>query len=372
MAEPIHLYAGTQNGVKVWQSNNGNWEEVSHGLPDDFIEDLAGCNKRPERVFAAIARNGLYRTEDGGKHWVKVLVGDVKSVAIDPTSDDVIYVGTEPPRLYRSEDGGDCWEELTSLTAYALAQGIRIYQTFIVKRDKHPEDVRENWWHPVPPHLAHSENIFVHAEDPRTIFLSIEHGGVLRSHDRGNSWQNVSAGIDYRDIHVVRSLPHRLDRYYVSSAQGFFTSDDPAQGWVRAERGFTRDYYHDFIFLPPSREGSDPIMLVATADKSPGAWNQRRSARSALFRSSDCAQSWQRVVRGIPEELAPMIWSLANHPYDSNSAFAGLGQVRRSSTLAGTGSAGNGTIMMTRDRGESWEKLPVDLAAARSVWAAGS
>lgn len=349
MSERVRLYAGTQHGLIVWRSKNGGWEEVNRGFEDGIIDSIYGCAQHPERVYVGVTHNGLYRTEDGGRRWAKVLDGDIRSVTVDPSSDDVVYAGVEPVGLYRSEDRGESWKELTSLQAL-------------------PEEARKNWSFPQPPHQGHIRNIFVHPDDPKVIYLCIEHGGIVRSFDRGERWEDVSKGIDYLDIHVILNLPRRFDRYYVATARGFFTSDEPAKGWIRAETGLTRDYFHDFLFLPAERTGQNPTMLVATADKSPGFWRREaRGARAALFKSVDCARSWQRIGRGIPEDLDPMVWALVHDPHDSDSVFAGLGAVARGHA---SGSAGAGMIMVTRDRGESWEKVNIELPADRVLWAA--
>ena len=349
MTERVRLYAGTQHGLIVWRANNGGWEEVSHGFADGIIDSIAGCKRAPERVFLGVTHDGLYRTQDGGKQWTKVFVGDIRSVAVDPTNDDVIYAGTEPVHLFRSEDRGANWKELPALL-------------------KLPEAVRKNWTFPQPPHRGHIRNIFIHPENPKILYLCIEHGGILRSFDRGESWEDVSGGIDYLDIHVISSLPGKFTPYYVASARGFFTSEEPSRGWVRAETGFTRDYFHDFLFLPAARAGGNPTMLIATGDKSPGFWRrENRGARAAIFRSDDCARSWQRVGRGLPDDLDSMVWALVHHPEDPDAVFAGLGLVARGHA-SGTGGAGQ--LLVTRDRGESWQELPIQLPADRVLWAA--
>jgi len=349
MSERVRLYAGTQHGLLVWRSKNGGWEEISCSFKDGIIDSIYGSHQHPERVYVGVTHNGLYRTEDGGKHWSKILDGDIRSVTVDPTSDDVIYSGVEPVALYRSEDRGHRWEELTSLKAL-------------------PEEVRKNWRFPQPPHLGHVRNIFIHPDNSKIIYLCIEHGGIVRSLDRGDSWQDVSKGIDYLDIHVISNLPHRFDRYYVATARGFFASDEPTTGWVRAENGLTRDYFHDFLFLPPAHDGDHPTMLLATADKSPGFWRREsRGARAALFRSLDGAKSWLRVTQGLPDHLDPMIWALVPHPNDPHTVFAGLGDVARGHA---SGSGGAGKILLSRDRGESWQELKIDLSADRVLWAA--
>ena len=372
MFNALRLYAGCQGGVVVYRSQNGAWQQVGHHLPEGIVDALSGSTKRPERVFAGVAHDGVHRTNDGGKSWVKVFRGDVRSVTVDPTDDAVVYTGTEPVHLWRSADGGDSWEEMNSLMTFAIGAGIKNYQTYLVPRDKQPESVKQKWWFVMPPFSPHISHIFVHPDDPKTIYLSIEHGGIVRSHDGGQSWEDVSRGIDYRDIHQVRSLPHSTTRYYASTARGFYVSDNPAEGWTRAESGFTRDYFHNFMFMPSAKQGSTPTMLCTTADQSPLYWDRPGNAHAALFRSFDGAQSWQRVGvgKGFQETHAAMVWALAPHPHDSNAAFAGFGNVARGAARPlphYNGSGGKGELYLSRDHGESWKDLKLDVPPVRAL-----
>ncbi len=347
MADTTRLYAGTQEGLHVLRPTGNGWEIEGSFFTDKVLESISGSRKHPERVYAGVAYDGLYRTDDAGKSWTKIFDGDVRSTSVDPTNEDVVYTGTEGVYLFRSEDRGNTWEENKPLREL-------------------PQEIRSKWWTPYPPALGHIITIYIHPTDGNTIYLCLEHGGILRSFDRGQSWEDVSAGIDYLDIHVIGTLPHNRNRWFVSSARGFFTSDEPGKGWVRAEHGFTRDYFHDFIFLPPERAGGPTTMLIATADHSPGSWNRPEYARAALFRSDDEAKSWHRVVEGLEEEMEPMVWALTNHPTDGNAAFAGIGRVSRGPA---EGPSGPGCIMLSRDRGESWQKI-ADIPGDRVLWAA--
>jgi hypothetical protein len=358
MAEGVRLYAGTQHGLCVWRGRNGDWDEVGREFPDRIVDVLAGDRRRPERVYAAVTFDGLYRTDDGGRHWARLLEGDVRAIAVDPGDDRVVYAGTAPVHLYRSEDGGVAWEELTALPAM-------------------PEEVRKRWWTPYAPHTGHVRDVFIHPDDPRVLYLCLEHGGIVRSFDRGASWEDVSGGIDWVDMHALACLPGSQSRYYTASAKGFYTSDDPARGWVRAEQGMTRDYFNSFLFLPPARAGALPTMLVGSADGVPSAWRrEERSARGAVFRSDDGAASWYRVGEGLPDDLPAMVWALAHHPHDPDAVFAGLGAIDRGDPLAPTVVAapgvcdGPGEVLLSRDRGASWEPLPLGLPADRVLWAA--
>ena len=274
-------------------------------IPSSVVQPL------PNGSFVGVTHDGLYRTIDGGESGSKFLDGDIRSVTVDPTDDKVIYSGVEPVAPYRSEDGGDHWQELTTLQNVS-------------------ETARKNWWFPQPPHEGHIRNIFIHPDTASIIYLCIEHGGIVRSFDRGKSWENVSNGIDYLDIHVIANLPSRMDRHYLATARGFFTSDKPEQGWVRAENGLTRNYFHDFLFLQPMKNDQKPTMILATADQSPGFWRrENRGTRAALFKSADGAESWTRITDGLADDLDSLIWALVHHPTDHRSLFAGFGNVAR-------------------------------------------
>lgn len=349
MSEGVRLYAGTQHGLIIWRSKNNGWEEVSHTFKEGIIDSIFGCKRSPQRVFVGVTHDGLYRTADGGKSWGKVLDGDIRAVTVDPTDDKLIYAGVEPVALYRSEDGGERWQELQALQEL-------------------PSEVRKNWWFPQPPHLGHVRHIFIHPDNPSVLYLCIEHGGIVRSFDRGRSWEDVSNGIDYLDIHVILNLPRSFERYFLATARGFFTSDNPAEGWVRAENGLTRDYFHDLIFFPAEKAEETPKMLLASAEGSPGFWRrEKRGARAALFTSADGAQSWTRITQGLQDDLDSMIWALVHHPTDKRSVFAGFGNVARGHA---SGAGGAGDLMISRDMGDSWQRLDIELPADRVLWAA--
>ena len=348
MPTSVRIYAGTQEGLFVWRSRNGSWEPVAVSFQTGTIDAIDGVRSQPNAVYAGVTEDGLYRTDDGGKNWRRVFEGNVRAVTIDPTSDGVIYVGIEPIHLYRSEDGGKSWEELTGVQDL-------------------PSQVKAQWSYPRPPHREHVRHIFVHPDDPKILHVCLEHGGIVRSLDRGERWQDVSSGIDYLDIHHISSAPGRQDLYFVATARGFFKTSDPGQGWQRAENGFTRDYFHDFVFLP----GATPAMLVATADKSPGYWDRPQRAQGAIFRSRDLAESWQRVGVGhwLPENMQQMVWALAHDPEDPSIVYAGLGAVSRGRSADAT-QKGHGDILVSLDRGDSWDRLPLELPADRVLFVA--
>lgn len=382
MTDGARLYVGTYDGMQVLHVRGDQYELIAEAFQGEIVQAVGGCLERPERLFVGLC-DGVHRTDDGGMRWRKVLDGDVRSITVDPTDDRVIYAGTDPVHLVRSEDSGDTWEELVSLQRLPEQTHARLGEAEPVSmegsHDPSFRHRRQDWWFPVPPHKGHVLHTFVHPDDPNLLLLAIEHGGVARSTDRGQTWEDVSEGVDYLDMHRVMALPHRFDRYFVTSARGLYTTDDPAHGWMRAQNDCDRDYFHDMLFLPPAN-GGDPVMVVATAIGSPGYWpsfqdrhtwdRSQTGSRAALFRSTDCGQSWQRIGAGsgLPEEMDPMIWTLCRHPSDKNGLFAGLGE--STSVPSRTHKIGSGSVLTSLDGGESWTTIGSAMQAVEHLFAA--
>lgn len=60
------------------------------------------------------AKQGIYRSNDGGKNWEKIGLGGyrVSSIVISPTT-GIIYAGTYYNGLFKSVDSGNTWERIT-------------------------------------------------------------------------------------------------------------------------------------------------------------------------------------------------------------------------------------------------------------------
>jgi photosystem II stability/assembly factor-like uncharacterized protein len=337
-----------QSGLQVLRVANGRREVLGEFFPDQVVDTVAGGRARPEIVFVGVTYDGVYRTRDNGLHWERVLEGDIRAVAVDPNDERVVYAGTEPVRLYRSTDGGDTWETLDNLLQL-------------------PDEVKKKWWFPQPPHIGHIRNVFIQPDDSNLLLLALEHGGIVRSFDGGDTWEDVSEGLFYPDMHVLGNYPGSRSRYFASSARAFFRTDDAAHGWERSEDGMPwaysekQSYSHDWLLLP----GDPPSLLLAGANGSPAYWARPTGAEGVILRSDDGGEHWERMSEGLPDPMRWMVWALVHHPSDPSTVYAGMGDVARGHVA---GPRGSGAFYVSRDRGSSWEALATELPAVRVTW----
>jgi photosystem II stability/assembly factor-like uncharacterized protein len=347
---------GLNGGLKVMRERSGSIDTVGEFFEGKTLEHLTGCASKPEVVFAATAYDGGYRTRDGGKTWEKIMEGDVRAFTVDPHDERVVYMGIGPIRIFRSDDGGTSWEPLDGLLDVS-------------------DEVKQKW--DVPPRLRgiekpHVRYVFVHPDDENLLFVLLEHGGVLLSRDRGKTWEDRSDGIDYVDMHYIENFPGSKERYYVSSARGFFRSDDCGKQWRRVENGMPwgytplYSYSHEWHFLP----GDSPRMVLCAARGSPGVWSREKTdPKGHILLSDDAGENWRVATQGLEKENPWMPWVLLQHPTDREALFAGMGDGARGYGFDPK-ERGKGAFYLSRDRGESWEALLPEMPSILTAWVA--
>jgi hypothetical protein len=358
MAESLRYYIAHNGGLKVMQPRGASFDTVGEFFPGKTLEHIIGGVKRPELLFAAVAFDGGYRSEDGGSSWTKIMDGDVRTFTIDPHDERIIYMGIGPIRLFRSEDSGKTWEPLDSMLNFG-------------------GEVRKKW--DVPESLRgvespHVRHISIHPDDQNLIWVLLEHGGVLLTRDRGETWYDRSSGIDYVDMHYIENFPGSKERYYVSSARGFFRSDNAGEHWRRVETGmpwaYTEmfSYSHEWHFMP----GATPRMVLCGGKGSPGVWRRDRTTPLGhILLSDDGGENWRISTNGLEKENPYMPWVLVHHPLDKNTLFCGMGDGARGYGFDAR-ITGKGGFYVSRDRGDSWEPVLKDTPSILTAWVAAA
>lgn len=113
--------AGDVNGVYKTEDNGRHWRVINNGLASYAVYSLAVSPSEPEVVFAA-TEEGLSKSTDGGEHWRTLphsgkkelrLTGErklsIRAIAVDPGNGRIVYAASPGGKVFKSTDGGETW-----------------------------------------------------------------------------------------------------------------------------------------------------------------------------------------------------------------------------------------------------------------------
>jgi photosystem II stability/assembly factor-like uncharacterized protein len=216
------------------------WRSIGPIAQGGRLVDLEVASSDPYTFYAAYASGGLWRTTNNGLSFEPIFDHQATTVigdiALDPTHAGRIWVGTGENNSSRSSYGGL---------------------------------------------------------------------GVFRSDDDGGSWQHVGLADTDRigRIHVDprdgnRVVVAALGRLYTDSGdRGIFVTTDGGESWTKV-----LDAGHGVGFVDLVADPSDPDLLYAAA------WQRVRrpwefiegGSGSAIYKSTDAGDSWERLEGGFP------------------------------------------------------------------------
>jgi photosystem II stability/assembly factor-like uncharacterized protein len=137
--EGTRLYATTGQGFYRSDDNGHHWRHMMSGLDRRYTVPLVASRQRSSRLYTAAAatpppgwRQGanaaLYRSDDGGEHWMRLDHGlpspfdvMVRHIAVDDTETLYIAAGRE---VFVSHDEGDSWRQLADKLPTILALAV--------------------------------------------------------------------------------------------------------------------------------------------------------------------------------------------------------------------------------------------------------
>src|ERR671925_194949 len=163
-----------------------------------------------------LPRGRVRRTTGGGHSWVDCALPEpgVFSLAVSAAG-GAVYAGTEPSRLFRSDDRGESWRELAGLLDLPS---------------------RPTWSFPPRPWTSHVRWIAPSPHDADLLLVGIELGGLMRSTDGGETWQDHRPGAQ-RDVHSLAWHPRAEGRAYEAGGDGAAFSVDAGESWRSADDG---------------------------------------------------------------------------------------------------------------------------------------
>lgn len=333
----------------------------------------------PDIIYVGTASGGLWKSTGGGVTWKplfdKEKAASIGSIAIYQKSPDIIWVGTGEgnPRnsqsmgngVYRSLDGGQTWQNM----------GLENTRTI--------------------------HRIFVHPDDPNTVWVGAQGNawadspdrGVFKTTDGGKTWRKVlfvnnRTGI--ADMVMDPTNPNKLIAgmweyrrwpwFFKSggTGSGLYVSVDGGENWTKrtSEDGLPEGELGKFgLAIAPS----NPSVVYALVE----------AKKNALYKSTDGGKKWSKVQDTEVGDRPFYYYDLHVDPENENRVYDVFSNVKVSidggktyETLLGwdrvhgdhhfwyihpqDGSfiinGNDGGVAISRDRGVTWrfvENLPV-------------
>ena len=227
----------------------------------------------PTRSTPGCARAACGGRPTAAGRWVDCALPEpgVFSLAVS-AADGAVYAGTEPSRLFRSDDRGESWRELDALLELPS---------------------RPTWSFPPRPWTSHVRWIAPSPHDADLLLVGIELGGLMRSTDGGETWQDHRPGAQ-PDVHSLAWHPRVEGRAYEAGGGGAAWSDDAGETWHPADDGRDRNYTWSVAVDP-----DDPELLVRLGEHRPV-----RRARRPRPAGADLPATRRRAVAGARRRAA--------------------------------------------------------------------
>ena len=197
-----------------------------------------------------------------------------------------------------------------------------------------------------------------HPAHPQTFYMGAAGGGgVWRTTDYGNSWQNLTDGEGFKSTSIGAIEVTESDtsiiyvgtgsdgiRANVTTGRGMYKSSDAGESW-------------DFIGLEEAGQigavevhPQNPDLVYVAALGHPFGKNEQRG----VFRSKDGGQSWEKVLF-LSDSTGAI--DLELNPENPDEIYAGMWRGERKPWTIISGAAKEDGIYKSTDGGDSWNKL---------------
>ncbi|MEM6272688.1 MAG: glycosyl hydrolase [Bacteroidota bacterium] len=272
--QPNLYYMGVTGGG-VWRTKDGGqtWENISDGFFGGSIGSVAVSDSDPNVIFVGggevtvrgnvSSGDGIWKSTDAGTSWRHVGLPEsrhVPRICIHPSNPDIVYAAvlgdlfksSEERGVYRSQDGGATWEKVLYVNPDAGAVDLRL--------------------DPNNPRIVYASTWRVR-RTPYSLSSGGEGSGLWKSTDSGKNWENISArpGLPGGPLGIigVAVSPVNSERVFAmieAKGGGLFRSDNAGKSWsrVNADRSLRqRAWYYTRVIADTQDEDKVYVMNVS-------------------------------------------------------------------------------------------------------------
>ncbi|HUQ42497.1 MAG TPA: hypothetical protein VM052_08345 [Candidatus Limnocylindrales bacterium] len=257
------FYFGSTGGG-VWKSQDGGlyWENVSDGFfKRASVGAIAVAQSDPNVIYVGMGEScirgnvshgdGVYRSTDAGKTWTHLGLDETRhigKVRVDPNDPDTAYVaalghahGPNTQRgVYRTNDGGQTWKRVLYRNDRAGAVDLSI----------DPNNARIIY-----------ATIWEAIRRPWELVSGGDGSGIFRSNDGGETWNEITRArglpkgvIGKVGISASAAKSGRVYAIVEAEDGGVYRSEDFGESWTRGSEDRNlrqRAWYYDHIFADP-------------------------------------------------------------------------------------------------------------------------
>jgi photosystem II stability/assembly factor-like uncharacterized protein len=348
------LLVGTRKGLFVLQGEPGSTFEVATRAFSGDVVEYAIRDPRTGRYFASVTSGffgpRLMYTDDPAGEWQHAATlafpeGTEASLeriwVVRPgEADGLMYAGVDPAALFESRDGGLTWE---------------------LNRGLWDQPTRPSWSPGNGGLCLHS--IATWPGDPTKLAIGISAVGMWLTDDAGSTWRHGNVGLvpdyipeDAREgtidlcVHNVHRAPARPERLFMQFHGGVYRSDDSGETWQDIAPGLPSDFGFPIVGDPADPDSAYVIPMVGALDR------VTIDGRVRVYETRDAGESWKERGDGLPQQDAYLTIL--------RQAFGATGEGEAMELYFG---ATSGTVFGSGDAGSSWSTAAQHLAPVTSV-----
>lgn len=347
------LIVGTKKGAFVLEGEpGGRFQQTARAFAGEPV-DYAMRDPRSGRYFASVTSPlygpKIFYTDDPAGEWTQaegpaLPEGSGKALVrvwmITPAEDErTLYAGGDPGVLFESDDLGASWRLNEALWNEP-------------SRDR---------WQPGGGGLA-LHAIATWPGDPDRLAVAVSAAGVWITEDRGRSWHTGNDGMvarympeDDADpivlcVHRLQRAPRRPERLFIQFHGGVYRSDDAGESWQDIAGGLPSDFGFPLVVDPADPDSAYVIPLQGDYDR------VTPEGRVRVYETRDGGSSWSPRGDGLPQEHAYL--TVLRHGFDRT------GEGERLELYFG---ATSGDLFGSGDGGASWFTVAQRLPPVYSV-----